>query len=69
MDGKTILYIATSFDGYVAGPSDEVDWMDRYKNVEYGFNDFLSGVGAIIMGRRSYDIGVEQSWFSEFDLE
>ena len=55
---KTILYIATSFDGYVAGPNDEVDWMDRYANVEYGFEDFLNGVGAIIMGRRSYDIGV-----------
>jgi len=67
MNGKTILYIATSFDGYIAGPNDEVDWMDRYKNVEYGFNDFLSGVGAMIMGRRSYDIGVEQSWFSQFD--
>ena len=64
---KTILYIATSFDGYVAGPGDEVDWMDRYANVEYGYKDFLNGVGAIIMGRRSYDIGVQQGWFSQDD--
>jgi dihydrofolate reductase len=64
---KTILYIATSFDGYVAGPHDEVDWMDRYGNVEYGFNDFLAGVGAIVMGRRSYDVGVEQRWFSQYN--
>jgi dihydrofolate reductase len=41
--------------------------MDRYANVEYGFEDFLNGVGAIIMGRRSYDIGVEQGWFGQFD--
>ena len=67
MMSKTILYIATSFDGYVAGPNDEVDWMDRYANVDYGFSDFLSSVGAIIMGRRSYDVGVEQNWFSQFD--
>jgi dihydrofolate reductase len=67
MMGKTVLYIATSFDGYVAGPNDEVDWMDRYENVEYGFNDFLKSVGAIIMGRRSYDVGVKQSWFSKFN--
>jgi dihydrofolate reductase len=67
MTTHSILYIAASFDGYVAGPNDEVDWMDRYDNVEYGFNDFLSRVGAIIMGRRSYDVGVERNWFSQFD--
>jgi dihydrofolate reductase len=64
---KTVLYIATSFDGYIAGPNDEVDWMNRYANVEYGFNDFLAGVGAIIMGRRSYDVGIEQNWFSQYN--
>ena len=67
--GKTILYIATSFDGYVAGPHDEVDWMDRYGNVEYGFKEFLAGVGAIVMGRRSYDVGVEQQWFSQYNYQ
>jgi dihydrofolate reductase len=67
MSGKTILYIGTSFDGFIAGSRDELDWMDRYENVEYGFNDFLKSVGAIVMGRRSYDVGVEQNWFSQFD--
>jgi dihydrofolate reductase len=65
--GKTILYIATTLDGYVAGPHDEIDWLDRYTTVEYGFKEFLAGVGAIIMGRRSYDIGVKQKWFTQFD--
>jgi len=41
--------------------------MDRYANVDYGFSEYLSNVGAIIMGRRSYDVGVEQNWFSQFD--
>ena len=65
--GKTLLYIATSLDGYVAGPNDEIGWLDRYNNVDYGLKEFLSGVGAIIMGRRSYDIGVEQKWVSRFN--
>lgn len=65
--GKTILYMATSFDGYVAGPHDETDWMDKYNDVEYGFNEFLASVGAIIMGYRTYDLGVEKGWFSQFD--
>ena len=67
--GKTILYMATSLDGYVAGPHDEVDWMDIYGDVEYGFKDFLVTVGAIIMGRRTYDLGVEKQWFSQYDYK
>jgi dihydrofolate reductase len=65
--GKTVLYMGISFDGYVAGPHDETDWMDPYAEVEYGFDDFLDTVGAIIMGHRSYDVGVEKGWFSQFD--
>jgi dihydrofolate reductase len=64
---KTLLYIATSLDGYVAGPNDEVEWLNRYNNVDFGLKEFLSRVGAIIMGRHSYDIGVEQKWFSQFN--
>ena len=64
---KTLLYITTSLDGYVAGPNDEVEWLNRYNNVDFGLKEFLSRVGAIIMGRRSYDIGVEQKWFSQFN--
>jgi dihydrofolate reductase len=64
---KTLLYIATSLDGYVAGPNDEVEWLNRYNNVDFGLKEFLSRVGAIIMGRRSYDMGVEQKWFSRFN--
>ena len=66
--GKTLLYLATSLDGYIAGPNDEIDWLDRYSNVDYGFKEFLTGIGAIVMGRRSYDIGVEQKYFSQFDF-
>jgi dihydrofolate reductase len=65
--GKTALYLGISFDGYVAGPHDETDWMDPYGDVEYGFSAFLDTVGAIIMGRRSYDVGIEKGWFRQFD--
>jgi dihydrofolate reductase len=67
--GKTVLYLGISFDGHVAGPHDETDWMDPYADVEYGFNDFLDTVGAIIMGHRSYEVGVEKGWFSQFDYK
>ena len=63
--GKTILYIGVSFDGYIAGPNDETEWMDPYGEVDYGFDDFLNTVGAIIMGRRSYEIGADKDWFNQ----
>jgi len=66
-NGKTILYIATSLERYVAGPNDEIEWLNRYSNVDFGLKEFLSRVGAIIMGRRSYDIGVEQKWFNQLN--
>jgi dihydrofolate reductase len=66
-NGKTILYIATSLDGYVAGSNDEIEWLNRYNNVDFGLKEFLSRVGAIIMGRRSYDMGVEHKWFSQYN--
>jgi dihydrofolate reductase len=63
-NGKTILYIAISLDGYVAEPNDEIEWLNRYSNVDFGLKEFLSRSGAIIMGRRYYDIGIEQKWFT-----
>ena len=65
-------YLATSLDGLVAGPHDELGWlearsqgalpfgaapwMDAPGEAALGFDDFLSGVGCILMGRRTYDI-------------
>lgn len=61
---KTILNLAISLDGYVAGTHDEIDWMSQYDDPsEFGFDEFIPAVGAIIVGQRSYEIGVEQGWF------
>jgi dihydrofolate reductase len=56
---KTILYIATSLDGFVAGKNDDLSWLSRYDDVDYGFEDFFSHIGAIIQGRRAYDIEIQ----------
>lgn len=63
---KTVLNIAISLDGYVAGTHDEIDWMAQYDDPsEFGFDTFIPTVGAIIVGQRSYEIGVEQGWFKD----
>lgn len=57
-----VLYIATSLDGFIAGPDDDISWLLRYNEVDYGYAEFFSSVGVIIQGRRAYDIEVQNGW-------
>lgn len=59
---RVILYIATSIDGFVAGPNDDISWLFRYNDVDYGYDEFFSGIGAIIQGRRTYEVEVKNRW-------
>lgn len=58
----TVLYIAVSLDGFVAGANDDISWLFRYNDVDYGFDKFFSGIGAIIQGRRTYEVEVKNGW-------
>lgn len=51
---KVILDLAVSLDGFIEGPSGEVDWciMDE----EMAFDKFLSEIDTILYGRKSYDL-------------
>jgi dihydrofolate reductase len=59
---KAVLYIAVSLDGFVAGKDDDISWLDPYAGVDYRFDAFFSTIGAIIVGRRTYDIEVSRGW-------
>jgi dihydrofolate reductase len=59
---KTVLYIAMSLDGFVAGKNDDISWLFRYNDVDYGYNEFFSGIGAIIQGRRAHEIEIQHGW-------
>jgi dihydrofolate reductase len=48
-----VLYIATSLDGYIAGPSGEIDWL--FDDQDYGYESFLAGIDTVLMGRRTYE--------------
>jgi dihydrofolate reductase len=61
---KSILEIAISVDGYAAGLHDEQDWLEQFDDTsEYGFDTFVPTVGALIIGMRSYSLGIERGWF------
>lgn len=59
---SAVLYIAISLDGFVAGLEDDISWLFRYNDVDYGFNEFFSGIGVIIQGRRAYEIEMKNGW-------
>ena len=70
---KVVLHMSMSLDGFVTGPNDEVgegmgqggeqlhDWMfDRSTAVDAEIVDeWHASTGAVIMGRHSFDVGVE----------
>jgi dihydrofolate reductase len=51
------VFIAMSRDGFIAGPDDDLSWLpDGHAGEDYGDDQFMAGVGAILMGRRTYDV-------------
>ncbi len=51
------VFIATSVDGFIAGPHDELDWLESSSvGAEDTFSPFFQQVGAMLMGRRTYDV-------------
>lgn len=57
MDRKVILYIAASLDGYIAKPEDDLSFLSTVekKDEDYGYENFMSTVDTVIIGRKTYD--------------
>ncbi|MBY8998113.1 MAG: dihydrofolate reductase [Candidatus Thorarchaeota archaeon] len=52
------VYIATSLDGFIAASDGGLDWLEKIPNPEgsdFGYADFMSGIDAIVMGRKTFD--------------
>jgi len=58
------LYVATSLDGFIADGDGSVDWLAPYDARFYGYDSFLEEVGALIMGRRTFELinAVDEDW-------
>lgn len=66
MESKNIVFIAKSLDGFIAGKNGETDWLHSIpnpQNEDMGFNDLMSEVDAIVMGKTTFttvlEFGVE----------
>jgi len=54
--GRVVLYIAASLDGFIAAKDGSVAWLEPFEKSgeDYGYQAFLSRLGAIIMGGNTY---------------
>lgn len=54
---KLILYTAMSLDGKIAGPDDDVSWLDQIPNPDqsdYGYGEFVKEIDTTLMGGNTY---------------
>ena len=42
-------------DGYLAAPDGSVAFLDAFEG-DYGYNEFIGSVGAVVMGRKTYEV-------------
>lgn len=72
-DKNTILYIASTMDGYIARNDGRIDWLESIAPAEegdYGYTELLNSIDTIIMGRKSYEFVIQSGmeWpYSQFN--
>jgi len=66
---KTRVFVGASLDGFIAGPNDELDWLSGgdaqgQGEAQKSFASFFAEIGAVLMGRRTYDVvcGFQGPW-------
>jgi dihydrofolate reductase len=55
---RTTYYTATTLDGFIADPDDDLDWLFTQEQEEGGpfdYEEFIADIGAIVMGATTYE--------------
>jgi len=54
---KTIVYIGTSLDGFIAREDGDIDWLTQFANEEaiHSYEAFIKRIDAIIIGRGTFE--------------
>lgn len=62
MSVKCSVFIATSFDGFIARENGDLDWLPgsdgKTGGEDYGFNEFFASIDTLIMGRKTYELAL-----------
>ena len=66
---KLSLFIATSLDGYIAKPNDDLSFLRlvEKEGEDYGYAEFTANIDTIILGRKTYDYVLKEIGSSHYD--
>jgi len=66
---KLSLFIATSLDGYIAKPNDDLSFLKlvEKEGEDYGYAKFISSIDTFIIGRKTYDYVLKEIGSSHYD--
>jgi dihydrofolate reductase len=66
---KLSLFIATSLDGYIAKPNDDLGFLKlvEKEGEDYGYADFTATIDTLILGRKTYDYVLREIDSSHYD--
>lgn len=66
---KISLFIAMSFDGYIAKPNDDLSFLKLVEKdgEDYGYAKFTADIDTIIIGRKTYDYVLKEIGASHYD--
>ena len=64
---KIIVNIATSADGYIARPNDDIEWLTSRPAPKgfYGMGRFMQSIDTKLLGRKTYDLSLRMG--AKFD--
>ena len=54
---RTIVYIGTSLDGFIARKNDDIEWLTQFQNAEVHqhYEEFINRIDAIVIGRGTFE--------------
>ena len=54
---KTVYYVASTLDGFIADENDGLDWLLQFgfEAFQEQYDGFIAGVGAVVMGSATYE--------------
>lgn len=66
---KLTIYIATSLDGFIAKPNDDLSFLKlvEKEGEDYGYAEFTATIDTIILGRKTYDWVLKEIGSSHYD--
>lgn len=66
---KLSLFIATSLDGYIAKPDDDISFLKLVEKdgEDYGYARFSDTIDTLIVGRKTYDYVLKEIGSSHYD--